>query len=82
VLVIDKNNKQPDANSIPTSSAIFIQYYNENIPGIFPHVTTKTLEKFQLAHPALFKGGSEWIIDKHRKKLMDWLVSNQDIDKK
>lgn len=80
-LVIDKSNKQPDANSIGTSAAIFIQYYNENIPGLFPQATVKTLEKFRATHPTLFKESNEWIIDKHRKKFMDWLVSNRNIDK-
>lgn len=80
--MIKKNDNQPDVNTIGKSAAVFTQYYNENIPGIFPQVTAKDLEKFRVAHPNLFKGSSEWTIDKHRKKLMDWLVSNRNVDKK
>ena len=80
--MIDKTNKPPDINCIGTSAAVFLQNYNENIPGVFPQATTKTLEKFQTTHPSLFKGNNEWIVDKHRKKFMDWLVSNREVDKK
>ena len=76
--MIDKGNKPPDVNSIGTSAAIFLQNYNENIPVAFPRASTKTLEKFQSTHPMLFKESREWTIDKHRKKFMDWLVSNRD----
>lgn len=82
MLVINKKDKLPDINSIGTSAAIFLQYYNKNVPGVFPHATTKTLEKFQTTHPMLFKESPEWIVDKHRKKFMDWLVSNREVDKK
>ncbi|MEK7081729.1 MAG: hypothetical protein AAB905_00775 [Patescibacteria group bacterium] len=80
--MINKSNNQPDANSIGTSNAVFIQYYNENIPATFPHATAKTLDKFQASHLSLFKESGEWIIDKHRKKFMDWLVSNWEVDNK
>lgn len=79
---MNKKNKQPDINSIGTSAIIFLQYYNKNVPVAFPRATTKTLEKFQITHPMLFKESPEWIIDKHRKKFMDWLVSNTEVDKK
>lgn len=80
--MIDKSNKPPDINSIGTSATTFLQYYNKNVPGIFPHATAKVLEKFRMTHPSLFKESSGWIVDKHRKKLMDWLVSNHGVDKK
>ena len=46
-----------------------------NIPETFPRASLSALEKFKVAHPGLFKGKGDWIIDKHRKKLMDWLAS-------
>lgn len=82
MLMINKKDKLPDVNCVGTSAAIFLQNYNENIPVAFPHATTKTLEKFQSTHPTLFKDSREWIVDKHRKKFMDWLVSNREVDKK
>ena len=75
VSVIDKNKTLPDVNAIATPVADFIRYYNENVPAAFPHATTKILERFKTLHPSLFKGNGEWTIDKHRKKLMDWLAS-------
>ena len=65
-----------EANLVGALSRDFVQYYNENIPRGFPHVSVKTLEEFQVTHPALFKEDKKWTIDKHRKKLMDWLVSH------
>ena len=73
--MIEKRNDQLDINSIGTSAAVFVQYYNENIPVAFPRATLKTLEKFRVSHPSLFKESGDWIIDRHRKKLMDWLAS-------
>lgn len=74
-----KNELALDANLTGTSTAAFIEYYNQNIPDVFPRVTVKTLNEFQTRYPSLFKESGEWVIDKHRKKLMDWLVSHQDV---
>ena len=49
--------------------------YNKVIPVDFPRATPEALKKFQLANPALFKKTDEWSIDRHRKKLMDWLFT-------
>lgn len=76
--MIEKGNNQPDVNFIPTSAGVFVEYYNSSIPDVFPHATVKTLEKFKTAHPALFKRNGDWTIDKHRKKLMDWLTSHKE----
>ena len=64
-----------DINLSPTSTAVFVQNYNKNIPDTFPRATLKALEKFQILHPSLFKKSKEWVIDRHRKKLIDWLSS-------
>lgn len=75
MLVIDKENIEEDANLVGSSAGVFVEYYNENIPDAFPRATLKTLKEFQNLHPSLFKENCEWTINKHRKKLMDWLSS-------
>lgn len=69
-------DNSPDVNLISVPAADFIKYYNKNIPESFPHLSLKLLEEFRIAHPSLFKNENEWTIDKHRKKLMDWLASS------
>lgn len=64
-----------DTNFTATEVTDFIAYYNKNIPALFPRATRKALLKFQAEYPSLFKNSAEWTIDKHRKKLMDWLSS-------
>ncbi|MEK7553037.1 MAG: hypothetical protein AAB505_02945 [Patescibacteria group bacterium] len=67
---------KPDPNLIETSTSVFVEYYNKNIPKNFPRASLGMLEKFRARYPNLFKGsGDEWTIEKHRKKLMDWLAS-------
>ena len=56
--------------------SVFVDYYNQNIPKGFPTATVKSLEKFKEMNPGLFKENNSWTIDKHRKKLMDWLASH------
>ena len=75
-----KKNKEDDVNFIGSTSDVFIKYYNENIPASFPRATIKILKKFQPQYPTLFKKNGEWTINKHRKKLMDWLSSYRDDD--
>jgi hypothetical protein len=79
VFVQNKKSLGPDLNFIEKSLSAFVQYYNSTIPETFPRVTTKVLEQFKTSHAELFKGGSEWTIDKHRKKLMDWLTANKGV---
>lgn len=74
-----KDEKELDANLVATSAEAFIEYYNDNIPAAFPKVTVATLGEFQNRYPALFKESGAWVIDKHRKKLMDWLVSHREV---
>jgi hypothetical protein len=69
------NNYPEVINLSPASTAVFVQYYNKNIPEAFPRATLKALEKFQILHPSLFKESRGWTIDRHRKKLIDWLSS-------
>jgi len=80
IRVKQKKNQEEDVNFIGATTDGFIKYYNENIPASFPRATLKILKKFQALYPALFKEGSEWTINRHRKKLMDWLSSYRDED--
>lgn len=51
--------------------------YNKNIPAGFPPATADMLKQFQVAYPTLFKNSNGWSIAKHRKRLIDWLISNR-----
>ena len=61
-----------------TNPESFLESYNQSIPERFPHASVASLKQFQTTHPALFKDTDEWSLDKHRKRLMDWLVSYRD----
>ena len=75
----EKKNPADDVNLMSKSLIDFVHYYNKNVPEVFPRASVKALEKFQVTYPALFGTSKEWTIDKHRKKLMDWLVSYKEL---
>ncbi len=77
-----KDHKQQEFNERATSLSVFLEYYNKNIPESYPRATIKALKRFQVAYPVLFqnKDDEEWSIDKHRKKLMDWLPSYREAE--
>jgi hypothetical protein len=77
--VIRKKPNDLEINQVATTLPIFMDSYNKSIPESYPHASLKTLKQFQVSHPVLFKRGDEWSIDKHRKKLMDWLPSYSEI---
>ena len=62
-------------NQIGTTLLSFMESYNKSIPVGFPRISEQLLKIFQTLHPVLFKRGDEWSIDRHRKKVMDWLPS-------
>jgi hypothetical protein len=71
-----KKNINAEFNEAYTTISVFIEYYNKNVPSIYPKATEDSLAAFRVAYPGLFeKGGDKWSIDKHRKRLMDWLPS-------
>lgn len=72
-------NIQLEINRTVTPLLIFMESYNKSLPLNFPRASAKMLKQFQILHPMLFKNGDEWSIDKHRKKLMDWLPSHRDL---
>ncbi len=53
--------------------AAFLKSYNEDIPAGFPRASLPLLRQFARIYPELFKTGTTWSLDQHRKKLMDWL---------
>ena len=65
-------------NQNGTPLAVFLESYNNSIPATFPRATVKALKWFQTEHSSLFKRGDEWSIDKHRKHLMDWLLTHSE----
>jgi len=73
-----KRDRELELNQNTTTLASFMESYNKSVPLDFPKVSVKILKHFQVLHPTLFKRGDEWSIDKHRKKLMDWLPSYAD----
>ena len=73
-----RKNDTYELNKIATSAVVFMESYNKSVPSGFPRVSAKALKEFQSVHPMLFKHGDEWSIDRHRKRLMDWLTSHQD----
>ena len=74
-----KKDLGPDLNLIEKTLSGFVHYYNENIPDTFPRASVKALQMFKAGHAELFKDSTEWTIDKHRKKLMDWLTANKGV---
>ncbi|HLD26280.1 MAG TPA: hypothetical protein VJC05_04540 [Candidatus Andersenbacteria bacterium] len=74
----DEKSDVQDPNLIGTSADVFVKYYNENIPQNFPLATLEALAEFRKRHPSLFKADEKWIIHKHRKKFMDWLISHRE----
>ncbi len=74
-----KNNDEFKLNQVGTPLATFLESYNKSIPASFPPASVKMLKQFQIHHPLLFKHGDEWSIDRHRKRLMDWLPAHADI---
>ena len=63
---LEKNQKM-------TTSSDFLDSYNKGIPESFPKASAEDLKEFQVVHPRLFKENSQWSLEKHRKRLMDWL---------
>ena len=74
-----KRTTELEQNQVRTTLAAFMESYNRSIPGGFPPASVKMLKQFQAAYPLLFKHGDEWSIDRHRKRLMDWLISHREL---
>lgn len=68
-----------EQNKAIVTLANFLAAYNKSAPEGYPRATLAALRKFQAAHASLFKNHDDWSIEKHRKKLMDWLPSYRDV---
>ncbi|MEX2008384.1 MAG: hypothetical protein WD850_02775 [Candidatus Spechtbacterales bacterium] len=64
-----------EENQMVTSLAVFVKNYNKSVPRGFRRATSADLREFQMKYPSLFRRPDEWSIDRHRKRLMDWLAS-------
>jgi len=76
--VVKRKDPVLEQNKAVVTLADFLAAYNKSAPEGFPRATTAILRKFQVAHVSLFKNSDHWSIEKHRKKLMDWLPSYHD----
>lgn len=56
--------------------ADFLKSYNQNMPPQFPRASASLLQKFKETYPMLFKHGDLWSLDRHRKKVIEWLPLN------
>jgi hypothetical protein len=72
-----KNNykKEQEVNFVGMTLGEFIDYYNENTPAAMPRATKNALKEFQTSHANIFDESGLWTIDKHRRRVMDWLSS-------
>ncbi len=75
--IMKRKSFESEANIAKTPMLEFIEAYNKTIPAGFPRATPEALEQFRITHTALFKGKAGWSVDKHRKRVMDWLSSYQ-----
>ncbi len=73
-----KYEEKLNENQAQISLLDFLKSYNQNMPANFPRASAALLKKFQNAHAMLFKHGDLWSIDRHRKKIIDWLPRNSD----
>ena len=67
--------KEQEINFAEMTLVEFANYYNQNIPASFPRATKEALEEFKSTHATMFDASDLWTIDKHRRRLMDWLPS-------
>jgi len=67
-LILEKNQKMISASEFLTS-------YNKSIPAAFPQASVADLKEFATVNGRLFSTPGEWSLEKHRKRLMDWLPS-------
>ncbi len=73
------NSEQIKINQTATTLVVFMESYNKSIPEGFPRASAAILKKFQIEHQMLFKHGDSWSVDRHRKKVMDWLSDRRNL---
>lgn len=65
--------KAVKVSELPISLADFLESFNKNMPSNFPRASVGLLNQFKAAHDKLFAHGDSWSLERHRKRLMDWL---------
>jgi len=74
-----RDKEEFDFNQAQVSLAIFLEFYNKNIPMGFSRASVATLTKFRDTHPTLFKHGDMWSVAQHRKRVIDWFCGQGNI---
>ena len=75
-----KKPQELKPSEIRVTASDFLVSYNQNIPEGFPKVSVSLMKKFKEEHPLLFRHDDLWSLDQHRKKLIDWLPRNVEIE--
>lgn len=69
--------KGPDADRLRSekkhSLARFVAIYNEGLPREYPRASSALLELYRRTYPSQFRPDDLWSLDKHRKKVMNWI---------
>lgn len=74
-----RKHLEQEINQVVVSTVGFMEAYNKKLPKGFPEASVRNLEEFYKGHSLLFKNGyNKWSIDKHRKRVMDWLSSHHE----
>ena len=77
--VMKNDRKEVNVSEMQISLPDFLESFNKNMPTSFPRATTQLLKKFKDMHLNLFTHGDLWSLDRHRKKIIDWLPRNSTI---
>jgi hypothetical protein len=74
---MEKERKTLQPYEMQISLKEFLAAYNKNAPADFPKVSEEQLKRFKSEHASFFKDGVHWSLDRHRKRVMDWLPRNE-----
>lgn len=74
-----KTPRAPNVGELQISILDFLKSYNQNLPANFPLASVSLLNKFKDSHANLFTHGDLWSLDRHRKRIIDWLPRNREI---
>lgn len=53
----------------------FLKEYNNSLPNGHPRITLQILKEFKYKNQHLFRENNKWSISRHRKSVMDWILS-------
>ncbi len=70
---------EPKEYEVEVPPSDFLKSFNKNMPEGFPHASLALLKKFKDTHSKFFQNGDMWSLDKHRKKIVDWLSQNRSV---